>query len=172
MLVHPKLYETELKQIAAITTGKKYKYYHAGYFTLPTVDDDEWNKIQRISLYNDKILGYFSGGISRTHCIISNIAMFSVASSYKEYKCFERDLLSFFILLLESYPTILWTVVYDNPVRKKYEKFCEVVGGRIVGVYKQSCRIGKDLKDEEAFQVISTPEVIENIKKLRDRIKI
>jgi len=171
MLAHPKLYETELKQIAALTIDKKYKYYHAGYFTMPTVEDDEWNKIQRVCLCGDKVIGYFNGSVSRTHCIISNIAIFSIAQTYKEFKCFEKDLLSFFLLLMESYPTILWTVVYDNPVRKKYEQFCKAVGGHIVGVYKQSCRIGKDLVDEEALQIISTPETITKVKELIARFK-
>ena len=170
MLAHPKLFENELKQIAAVTIDEKYKYYHGGYLSLPTIDDDEWNKIQRVCLYKDKVIGYFNANVNRTHGIISNLAIFSVAASYKEFKCFEKDLLSFFLLLLKSYPTILWTVVYDNPVRKKYEQFCRAVGGHIVGVYKQSCRIGKTLMDEEALQIISTDETIEKVQELIDRI--
>ena len=171
MLKHPKLYETELKQIAAQTTEEKYKYYHGGYLSLPTIDDDEWNKIQRVCLCGDKVIGYFNGNVNRTHGIISNLAIFSVASSYKEFKCFEKDLLSFFLLLLESYPTILWTVVYANPVRKKYEQFCKAVGGHIVGVYKQSCRIGKTLMDEEALQIISNEETITKVRELIKRFE-
>ena len=150
----------------------KYKYYHIGYCSTPEIDIDEWNKVQRVCIADDVVIGYFSASVNRTCRIITGISVISIAKTYRQYKIFEKDLLKFFLILLEKYPTIQWCVCVNNPVRKKYEKFCEVVGGNIVGTYHKSSLVQNNLEDEEVFELLSTPETISKVKSLMERINI
>ena len=149
----------------------RYKYCYIGYFSLPPIEHDEWNYIPRVS-YSDRVLGYFKATISRANDIVSSITIFSVAKTYKEFKIFEKDLLSFFLKLLERFPTIMFAVVIGNPVRKKYRKFIEYVGGNIIGISHKSARVGLELLDEELYEIHAEPNTIEKITELKERIKI
>ena len=166
------LYQEEIKQLFAKTCDNpKYKYYHLGYFDFPKIEDNEWNKIQRVSMYEDSVIGYLSASVNRTNNIIDSLCMLSDTISIKEYKEFEKDIFDFFLILLRQYPTIQWTVVTNNPVKKKYEKFVKYVGGDIVGIHHKSARIDDQLLNEELFEIISSNEVINKIKELKQRIK-
>ena len=172
MLKPALLFKEELNEIIISTwDNPKYKYYHIGFFDTPNVETSEWNNIRRVSLFNEKLIGYLSAYVDRTNNIISNLCLLSVASSFKEYKEFERDLLLFMENLLQNYTVIQWNVVYDNPVRKKYEKFCKVVGGNIVGIHHKSAKIGLQMLDEELFELLSSEQTLSKIRLLRERIK-
>lgn len=165
------LHKDEIQLILARTWDvKKYKYYHIGYNAAAEIDTDEWNKIQRAIIDDKLCIGYLHANVNRTHGIITNLGAISVADNYRRYKIVERDLLSFFLLLMDKYPTIQWSVCYDNPVRKKYEKFVQHVGGNIIGVFHNCCRIGLELRDEEMFEIFSTPESISKVKELKERL--
>ena len=171
-LKHAILYKSELDDLAAeILVKDKYKYFNLSYFSLPTVDRDEWNNITFVS-YTDKVIGFFSASVSRANDIISNVSMWSAASTYYEYKVFEKDLLSFFLYLLKRFEVLSWEVITKNPVRKKYRKFTESVGGNIVGIQHGRYKIFKERVDAELYELFSSSEVIKKVTKLRDRIKV
>ena len=171
MLKSAYLYQEEIKQLFAKTCDNpKYKYYHLGYFDFPKIEDNEWNKIQRVSIYEDKVIGYLSSSVNRTNNIIDSICLLSDTSGIKNIKQFEKDIFDFFLILLRQYPTIQWVVVVNNPVKKKYEKFVNYVGGNIVGIHHKSAKVDNELLDEELFEIISSKEVINKIKELKQRI--
>ena len=171
-LKHAKLHEQELSRLAAeVLVEDKYKYFNVGYMALPDIDKDEWNNIQFVS-YTDKVIGYIAASAGRTHNIVTNIQVWSAASTYHEYKVFERDLLDFFIYLLKRFDLIEWTVVTENPVKKKYRKFVKTVGGGIVGTIHSRYRIHRRRMDAEMYELLPLDEVIEKVKQLRDRIRV
>lgn len=172
MLKLAKLHEQELQRLAGtILIDDKYKYFNCAYLNLPEPKFDEWNECMFVS-YTDKVIGYMNANVSRVNNIITNIAIFSDAKTYNEYKVFEKDLFEFFLYLLKRFSTIQFSVIVNNPVRKKYRKFIEVIGGNVVGTFHKSVRIQNELLDEEYYEVFSSKEKIEHIKNLSDRIKI
>ena len=171
MLELAKLHEEELKKLAGkVLIDDKYKYFNVGYMNLPEPTMDEWNNLCFVS-YSDRVIGYFNAAVNRTHGIINSLAIWSTAASLKEYKVFEKDLLEFFIYCLKRYPVIQWSVVTENPVKKKYRRFIQTINGNIVGTYHKCCKVYNEMLDEECYEVISSPEIIQKIEKLKERIK-
>ena len=171
MLEFAKLHEEELRNIAyKVLLDPKYDYYNLGYFSIPEIPDNDWNYIKRVS-YKYRVLGYFSAGVDRNNGIISSLAVWSCASDYKEYKEFEKDLLDFWLHISNFFSSIHFSVVIGNPVQKKYRQFIKAVGGNIVGVTHKTALIKGELRDEELYEVIVTPETKDRIKKLRERFK-
>lgn len=166
------LHKDELVNLAGtILIDDKYKYYNIGYMTLPDPKDNEWNNLCFVS-YTDKVIGYLDASVSRTNNIITSLDIWSVASNMKEFKVFERDLLDFMVYCLKRYPTINWSAIVNNPVRKKYRKFVKAVGGGIVGICHKWQLIQNELADAELYELLSSPEVIKKVEYLRDRIKV
>ena len=149
MLVFAKQYEEAWKSIArSICLDEKYRWYNTGYIYIPNFDDTDWDNIRRLSLTEDgKIIGYFNAAVDRTNLVITNVAMWSVASTYKEYKTFELDLLKF-IKSLFSFYSIQFTVTIGNPVQQKYRKFVKMIGGDIVGIRHNCLYIEGERYDE------------------------
>lgn len=173
MLEYAKLYEEEVNKLHfSLVDDKKYQYYFVGYFDIPTLEKDEWNKICRVSTIDGIVIGYLQANINRSSVIVSDLLLWSIARSYKEYKVFEKDLMSFILILLRKYPVIQWMVIINNPVRKKYQRFVKAVGGNIVGIQHKCARIGNEYMDEELYEIISSPEIIKKVEQLRDRIKL
>jgi hypothetical protein len=81
---------------------------------------------------DDKIIGYFSAGISRQTNNVTNIGAINF---YNLNLIFSKD---FYIFLTElftkyNFNKIEWRVVIGNPAEKIYDKIIQKYGGRVVG---------------------------------------
>ena len=160
MLKFAKLYEQELIKIHLNTiTQSKYGYVNTDYLCGIKIDEDDWNYVQRISLYNDKIIGYMHGSTSRASNRIVQLNIWSVAGTLKEYREFELDCLNFLLYLLNNFRKIEWTVCVNNPVKKSYRKLIKELNGSVVGISQQVHLINGKYEDEELYEIMSTDEV-------------
>ena len=167
MLKFAKLYEQELsKTYLTIICEPKYGYVNQDYIAPNTIDEDDWNYVQRVRLYEDKIIGYMHGSTSRASNRITQLAIWSVASNLSQYREFELDCLNFLLYLLNNFRKVEWSVCMSNPVRKSYTKLIKKLGGRIVGISKQVHLVNGVYEDEELYEIMSTEEVKIKLRKL------
>ena len=104
MLKFAKLYEQELsKTYLTIICEPKYGYISEDYISAHKIDEDDWNYVQRVSLYENKIIGYIQGSTSRASNRIVQLCIWSIASNLKEYREFELDCLNFLLYLLNNF---------------------------------------------------------------------
>lgn len=167
MLKFAKLYEQELSKIYLnIVCEPKYGYINVDYISQNKIEEDDWNYIQRVSLYNDKIIGYMHASTSRAANRITQLCIWSVACNLKEYREFELDCLKFLLYLFTHFRKVEWSVCMSNPVRKTYRKLVHTLGGRIIGISEQVHLVNGVYEDEELYEIMSTEEVKTKLKKL------
>lgn len=160
MLKFAKLYEQELsKTYLTIICEPRYGYISEDYISAHKIDEDDWNYVQRVSLYENKIIGYIQGSTSRASNRIVQLCIWSIASNLKEYREFELDCLNFLLYLLNNFRKIEWSVCVNNPVKKSYRKLIKELNGSIVGISQQVHLINGKYEDEELYEIMSTDEV-------------
>ncbi len=161
MLKLPHSYKTELDNMNAyiIENEEKYKYFNvASYWDkFFTIEDSEWNKIVRVSVGDNKLLGYFSASVSRDDNSISSISILNFNLNTISLT-FIKDLKAFIDYLLDykKFRKIDFSCVVDNPAMKLYDEFCKKYKGRVVGIRKDHVKLIDgtycDLKLYEVFR--------------------
>jgi len=157
MIQPAKVYESKLiDKFLSIYDDPKYKYFFlSGYNFIPSIEDDEWNYIKRVSVYNEEVLGYLSAVVDRTANKISELGVINFTN---DNFIFSRDLANFINLLFYQYNfyKIKFSVVIGNPAEKMYDRFIEKYNGSIIGISKKDCRLtdGRlyDVKYYEIFR--------------------
>jgi len=136
---------------------ERYKYLLADTWTKYTleIEDNNWNKLQYVSLVGDEVIGYFECNINRRVYYISSLSIVNFED--KPNFVFSKDLIEFLKLLFIQYKfkKLNFTCVVGNPAERMYDKMIAKWGGRIVGIYKNDVKLldGKvyDLKIYEIF---------------------
>jgi hypothetical protein len=138
MLVHPLPFEDEIKKIWAekvFSNIHRYKYYFlGGYFHYPEISTNDYDYIQRISVHNEKILGFFSASINRTMWSIEGFQFISFCN--KPSYLLGKDGLAFFNMLIKDYnfKSVQWKFSKENPTSKMYYQIVERHNGIIVNL--------------------------------------
>lgn len=114
------------------------KYYNIyNYFSLPDFVNigDDWHSTQRVSLENNKILGYFSSTNSRASMKITNISLLNITK--KPSLTFIKDFLRFVddLFILYGFNKITFNAVTEGLPNQKYSKYISRLNGRYVGEY-------------------------------------
>ena len=102
-------------------------------------DNTEWNKIERVSIFNNEILGYIGCDINRSRNYASHFKLLGFAQSY----ILTKDVLLFVDSLFNKYKInkLNWMVNDGNPAKGLYDRFIERWGGRLVGYYEDEATI-------------------------------
>ncbi len=100
-------------------------------------ESDEWNTIERVSIFDGKIYGYFRANIDRNN---NSVKTLSILYFYpKTFSIgFLKDLENLIKLIFTEYKfnKINFSVVVGNPAERLYDFFVKKYNGKIVGVYK------------------------------------
>ena len=132
------------------------KWYNLGGWNSDiTIDNDDWQKIQMVSVDKDgRIHGYFSVMIDQ----LVNIAYSMSAINYSK-KCdvtFSRDFYGFlyYLFVKRGYSKLEWQVVVGNPIEKMYDRFCKKAGGNIIGVrHKCAILLDRTIVDSKLYEI-------------------
>lgn len=172
MLKMAKVYEDSLiKLYLSHITDERNKYLSYSYITGCNIEDNDWNSIQRVILYNNKIIGYVSADVHRALNKIDQLFIISFAKSYSEKKQFEYNLLQYILFLLKNFRKIKWSCCVKNPVRKSYLKLINTLNGKIVGREEKEVIIDGEEEDIEIYEILKSKDTLDILKKLISRFE-
>lgn len=147
MLKLAKPYEDQINKakIHIIENEEKYKYLNCSTYwdnTILSIPDSDWNSIVRMSVSEDKVLGYFKADIVRDTLDVSSLMAVNFNLKAISFT-FIRDLEAFVNYLLEykKFRKINFSVVIGNPAERMYDRFIEKYNGRIVGIKKNDAKL-------------------------------
>jgi len=155
VLEYAKKHELKLRELFLDIAFDPFYMYMHNYpyredFELPknTVDQNCF-----VSIWKDQIIGYIEYQIGRYE---NKVYGFYAVHFGKEHPyIFGKDLITSVRDIFEKYGLnkVNFAVVIGNPVEKTYDKLINKYGGRLLGIWKQECRLidGKlyDMKDYE-----------------------
>ena len=135
----------------------KYKYFNSGaYYSAMQINDDTWNKHQFVSVLNGEVIGYIEYSISREE---DNVHSLGIINFTDNKIAFGRDLSKALKDIFEKYKfrKLNFSVVIGNPIEKSYDKMIRKYGGRIVGIYKENCKlIDGEYHDEKLYEILAS----------------
>ena len=136
-------HEEKLKNLfPSVWHNERYKFWMSGGWCDNFVaKKDTWNTHEFVSLDSaGNILGYIAYDFDRN---TQNISGLSVLNFTENQFVFGRDLFQALKDIFEKYHfrKIDFSVVCGNPIEKSYDRLVERFGGRVVGVYKEHCRL-------------------------------
>ena len=142
MLKPAQLYESQLQQKVILTwNDKKYKWYHSWYNSTVTIQRNDNNEIQLVSVNKeDEVIGFIEFYIDRPTNSVTGVSIINFSD---DIFTFGIDVKSAFINIFEkcNFNKINFHVVIGNPVEKQYDKLIKSFGGRIVGIYEDDIRL-------------------------------
>lgn len=158
MLTGAWAYKTELENISSdILCDPNYKWLQCGYSEIFTIENSDWNLVQRVSVHGPKLLGFLQAKVARCDNTVTQVTIFSnYLKRLEHFKIFEKDLLLYMADLLGTFRKVCWSVAVGNPVERSYDKFIKLVGGRVVGTKLKELRIKGDYYDEKLYEVLDT----------------
>lgn len=135
----------------------KYKYFNSGtYYGGIQIDDNTWNKHQFVSVLNDEVIGYIEYSISRED---NNVHSLGIINFSDNKITFGKDLGKALKDIFEKYKfrKLNFSVVIGNPIEKSYDKMIKKCGGRIVGTYRENCKlIDGEYYDEKLYEILAS----------------
>ena len=163
-------YIPEIKKFCSSTiieNEEKYKFYN---FTswwngeeVPT-DISEWNTISRVSVGDDKVLGYMSADIVRDTLNVSTLRVINFNLNTISLT-FVKDIKKFidYLFSVRKFNKLEFKVAVGNPAEKLYDKFIEKYNGRVVGTYTSHIKLidGK-YYDVKLYEVMNPLKVGDN----------
>lgn len=156
-------YIPEIKKFCSSTiieNEEKYKFYN---FTswwngeeIPT-NVSEWDTISRVSIGDDKVLGYMSADISRDTLNIDGLRLINFNLDTISLT-FVKDIMIFinYLFSVKKFKKMTFRVAVGNPAERLYDKFIEKYNGRVVGTYTNHIKLidGK-YYDVKLYEVIN-----------------
>lgn len=127
-------------------------------YTIP-IDDNEWNKIQRVSINKEgTLLGFLSATVYRRAYSITNMSFISFYPKSTNFILL-KDMRSFVKYLLKErkFVKIQFNCIIGNHAERFYDKFIESYStGRIVGIQKLDVKLadGK-LYDLKIYEIVN-----------------
>lgn len=142
MLKPAQLYESQLQQKYILSWyDKKYKWYHSWYNSTVTIQRNDNNEIQLVSVNKeDEVIGFIEFYIDRPTNSVTGVSIINFSD---DIFTFGIDVKSAFINIFEkcNFNKINFHVVIGNPVEEQYDKLIKSFGGRIVGIYTDDVRL-------------------------------
>lgn len=146
----------------------KYKYYNFdSYYEEYKPSIDTWNKMEFVSIYKDKLIGYISYNIDRctNNCYGLRIINFTESPGIFGVDLYKvlRDIFFKF-----KFNKLKWSVAVGNPAEEGYNKIINKIGGRIVGVYKQDIKLWDgSVVDAKVYEILRK-DLINNIEEVKE----
>jgi|ERR1035437_1260923 hypothetical protein len=149
------LHKEELQKLyAKVVTLDVNKFLFFGEYNNYTliIDDNNFNKVQLVSVYNDIIIGYFEASVDRTSNDVTSITMVNLQNNY--HNIFAIDVIRFY-KLLKKFRKISFMVAVGNPLEKHYDKIGPKLGWDVIGIKRAHVMLSDrkfyDLKMYEIF---------------------
>lgn len=119
-----------------------------------TVDAEDWNRIQRVSVSSDgsTVLGYLSARIDRDVRRVQELCAIAFVEGSMEWAI---DLRAFVRDLVTEFEVVHWSAVADGANAAMYRRAVERMGGRVVGRFARSGRQpGGRIVDVEWYELL------------------
>lgn len=138
-------HEQKVKELfAEIAFDENYMFmFTSSYRDDIEIDSSTWNKHQFVSINdNGEIIGYFKYSIDRDSLGCYGLQIVNFKKDVLS-KCFGKDLMQLLqdIFIKYKFYKLKFGVVIGNPAEKFYDKYIEAIGGRIVGIYDDDCKL-------------------------------
>lgn len=136
---------------------EKYKFWNnCNYYEEQDISDSTWQKHQFVSLNsNGNVIGYIGYAIDRANEYAYSL---NIINFTEDKLTFGMDVGKALTDIFERFHfrKLTFSVVIGNPIEKTYDKMIEKYGGRIVGYYKQHCKlIDGNFYDEKIYEIFS-----------------
>jgi hypothetical protein len=154
------LYQNQINQaLQEIVFDDRFKWYinDIGPELSQELEKNTWTKMQFVSVSQTagNLIGLLEAEINRPANAV--VAMRLVNFTGKPNIIFSKDIKQFFCDLFNkfNFNKIVWYVIVGNPAEKIYDKLICDHGGRVVGVYKEQCRLWDNkLYDFKAYEIL------------------
>lgn len=150
-------YSNELKKLFAESiTGHKFKYYQLTNYAVfeLKIENDEWSRIQKVSICDGEILGFLEASIDRE---VFGVSSLSAINFHNQNYIFSRDLYDFIIEMFDLYRfrSVRWTAITMNPAVEMYDRIVKNLGGRVVGIeHKAAMLRDGNLYDLKLYEIL------------------
>lgn len=148
--------QSALADIPLRIDAYKYKYYFDSHWHWDLIGAKTlWDRVELVSVDKEnKLCGLFAAVLQRPENYVSALSIINFAE--KPTFTFSNDLKRFIEILDNNIGCykMCWSVNIGNPAEKMYDRLCEKLGGRIVGVFKQHTQlIDGTIVDEKRYEV-------------------
>lgn len=139
-------YKSEIEDLYVknVLMNNTYKFYNfKSYWDATSIEilSSDWSEIQRVSIFENKVIGIFRATTSRNDNSISNLGFINFHMD-KISLGFVKDMEKFIQYLFEQqFRKINFTVVIGNSSERLYDAFIKKYNGRIVGVQKKEVKL-------------------------------
>lgn len=132
-----------------------------------TLEDTEWNYIQRVSVRDGEVHGYLYASVDRDIPCISELGAISYLPGSPT---FARDLAAFVgWLCVDRWERVAWSVIVGNPIEPMYDRMCERLGGRVIGTQRKTVRTPDGvLRDRKLYEVLPVDVPQTEVARIRD----
>lgn len=124
-LVRQQLIEAATAAFAADPSRLRFYRVGAASSWVPTIEDSDWNAIQRAVVLDGRVLGWCSASVDREALTVTQIGAVSFGYSLP----YARALGEFMCSLRREFRAIRWTCVVGNPAAAGYRRWAERAGG-------------------------------------------
>jgi len=136
-------YEKELHDLLLDTWYEdRYKYFHNSCFSETySNSDSNWDNHRFVSKGKDgEILGFICYEVNRSNDYVDGLAAINFSNNRG---VLGRDLINVVANIFEKFAfrKLLFSVVVGNPIERSYDRLVQRYGGRIVGTYKDHCKL-------------------------------
>lgn len=158
-LVNAKLYEEQIRRkMWEIWYDEKYQYYFGGNHRNDLSLADNNNDYPRRSFAvldrNDELIGYISYSVDTE----LRIAQWFGAINFTDDKLtFGRALRQVITdcFIKFGLEVVEWNVICGNPIEPSYDKICEKLGGRIIGVrHRRAIDLAGNIHDDKSYEIL------------------
>lgn len=104
-----------------------------------------------------RVIGYLSCYVNINTNAIDGLGAINFVPSMYGKNIFGRDLWQFVddLLMRDKFNRLQFGVVVGNPAEAMYNKYVKKLGGRVVGIFRQSCLGAKgELLDEKVYEIL------------------
>lgn len=144
------------RKFIEIAFDDKYKYYFPmGFRDKFVITEGTWNRHEFVSVdRGGKVLGYMGYNIDRDSMVAHALCIINFGDPHP---IFAKDLAHLIRDVFERFQfrKLRWMVSCGNPAERHYDRMCERLGGRIVGIYeKEDKLIDGTYTDQKTYEIL------------------
>lgn len=160
-------HENELRRLFAdITFDEEFMFMNpSSYVDQFTIETGTWNKHQFVSLNaKGEVVGYFKYNIDRDTLNCGGLLIVNFKKDTLS-RVFGTDLKQIIddIFIKFKFRKLKFGVIVGNPAERFYDKYITSIGGRVVGTYKDECKlIDGNYYDYKEYEVLRNDYLLSN----------